>query len=109
MFSIGFRLFYTFEVVFLVQLDAGFSTCLKLLRFDNVRLLRLFLGYFGKKWDVSGCVTFDVVLNVSIVVLFFCVVGKFCVVFALFEVVFLIVLCCRQLCCVCFHGFLLCF
>ena len=42
LFSIGFRLFYTFEVVFLVQLDAGFSTCLKLLRFDNVRLLRLF-------------------------------------------------------------------
>ena len=67
------------------------------------------LGYLGIIWDVSDCVTFDVVFNVSIVVLFFCVGGKFCVVFALLEVVFLIVLCCRQLCCVCFHGCLLCF
>ena len=35
-------------------------------------------------WDVFGCTKFDVVFNVSMVVLFFSVVGQFCVVFALF-------------------------
>ena len=50
---------------------------------------------------------FQVALNLTLFLsvyrcLVFCGVGKFCVVFALFELELLIVVCCGQLCCVCF-------
>ena len=52
-------------------------------------------------WDVLGCAKFDVVLNVSIVVLFFYLFGS-CALCLRCLKLFYIFLCCGRLCCFCF-------